>query len=370
MWPQSTNQDNIAPWVRNATSAWPQSKTTDDIAPWVSGTSGSVAGAQTSYNPPSSGSPSSGSPAPSGDTGGGGGQPAGPSAAELEIQRLNEEKRGAINSGWDTYINSLNQQMEGLPGQASNLTGIAQNQLKVGKENLGTSLASGQSDLGAERTALESNQAKNLRGIAENLKNMFQAGNVYLGSRGAGDSSASGQYAHALTKVGSRARGNVMSQTSDLMADIGRRETNLNRVYESEMKNIQTETDSKVLEIAQWLEGQKNAIQGQIGQAGVGRSKDISALIDTQLNQALSWLNTAQQQAANKQSMLEQWAVGQSKNIAQLKSNLAGISNVSDISANRPQAGIFSGAPTVSGGHLNMPIYGYGQTEKEKGLFG
>lgn len=344
----------------------PQSKTTDNIAPWVSSTN--VLGTTTTNT--GGGGTTYQSPQPSGDSGGT--QPSGPSPEELEAQRLMEEKRNSINQGWDSYINSLNEQLNNdLPNQASNLNQIVENQASMGLNTLGNSLSSGKSALGAERTALETNQDKNLKSLAENLRNMFMSGNVYLGSRGAGDSSAANQYAYALTKLGNKARGDVVGQTTNLMADIGRRETNLTNLYNTEVQNMEKEKQSKVLEVANWLAQQQQAIRSQIGQAGLGRSQDLQGLIDTKLNQAMSYLNTIQQEASSRRQALDQWAISNANSINQIKANLGQMSNVSDIASRRPQVAQFSGQPMLANGMRQTPGYGGSPTsEREKDIFG
>jgi len=78
-----------------------------------------------------------------------------------------------------------------------------------------------------QRGEVEKNQVKTLRDLSENVRNSFMAGNVYLGARGAGDSSASNQYAYALTKMGSKQRADIMNNTSGIMGDIDNREFKL-----------------------------------------------------------------------------------------------------------------------------------------------
>lgn len=288
--------------------------------------------------------------------------------ALLDAQRRYEEEqnrlRNQISSGWDEYISSLDRQLnEGLPAQQGNLTGIVNNQFQQGLGSLGVSRDTGLTNLQGERESLEANQSKNLRDLAENLRNMFMAGNVYLGSRGAGDSSASNMYSYALGKVGTKARSDVMNQTSQQMAEIGRRETNLNTIYEQEKRNLETERDNKIYEIANWFETQKNALLSQKGQAGLQKSQDLANLTKDLLNQAMTALQNVQSQVNERNQALDSWAISNAQNINQLKSNLQ---QVGTFKANLPQGQLTGGTPQISGGNVYTPINWSTNTSNEE----
>jgi len=262
--------------------------------------------------------------------------------------------RNEISSGYDAYLQSLNDTLNNdLPGQRTNMEGIIGNQYNMGVGDLNTQQAMGLSDLGAESTAIDANQAKNLKDLSENVRNMFMSGNVYLGSRGAGDSSAANQYAYALTKQGNKSRGDVMSQTAALKAEIGRRTTNLKQTVQNEINKLGQERDNKVLEVSNWFMQQQQAIKDRIGEVGLNKSSDLINLKTTLLDQAMTRLQQVEQDNRAKQTMLQEWALNNSNSIAALQKNLAGISAYNPT---LPQAQTFSGTPTVSGGNYNMPI--------------
>lgn len=272
--------------------------------------------------------------------------------------------RNEISGGYDQYIGQLNNMLnQGLPGQAGNMNQIVGNQYASGEGTLMNQQNLGLSDLGTERTQAAQNQSKNLKDISENLRNMFMSGNVFLGSRGAGDSSAANQYSYALTKVGNKARGDVMSQTAGIQAEIAKRETNLKQTVQSELQNLGRERDSKILEVSNWLAEQQNAIRDRIGQAGLSKSTDLANLNKSLLDQALQRLQQTEQDVKNKKSMLEEWAMNNATSINQLKSNLAAVSSYNP---SLPQAQQFSGTPTISGGNLNTRINWSAPTKEEE----
>ena len=186
----------------------------------------------------------------------------GPSPEELERQRYEQETRSAIESAYSDYFNQLDTMLnEGLSAQQAAQRGIAESQYAQGVAGLGSQREEGLGLLGRQRETAAENQARNLRDIAANLKNSFMAGNVYLGAMGAGDSSAANQYSYALTKLGTRQRGDIMKQTADIQREIDDREAKLQNIYTEEVNRLASERDQKIMGVAQWFAEAQNQIR-------------------------------------------------------------------------------------------------------------
>lgn len=274
--------------------------------------------------------------------------------------------RNDINSGYNNYFQQLDSMLNNdLPTQYGNQNQIVNNSYNQGITDLDSQNRIGMSDLQGQRTEVTQNQNKNLKDMAENIRNLFMTGNVMLGSRGAGDSSASKQYSYALTKLGNKARGDITSQAAGSMDQIRQREFKLSETYNTEKSRLATEKQNKILEISSWLSEQQNQIRQAKASGELSKSTDLANLSKNLLDQALSALNQANSEITNRNSMLDQWAINNSKNIAQLKSNFEGISNYKAPTINSPQ---FSGTPSFSGGNFNLPINwtgGYSKDEDE-----
>jgi hypothetical protein len=297
-----------------------------------------------------------GSPAPGGTSGGGGTDPyAG--------------VRNDINSGYDAYFQNLNNQLNGLPGQADSQNQIAQNSYNMGVGDLGLQQTQGQQQLDQYRTDIGNNQNKNLKSLDENLRNMFMAGNVYLGSRGAGDSSAASQYSYALTKQGNQARGNQMTASTEALSKVQAQETNLKNIVNNETNKLKADFDNKKLAIGQWFQDAQNQVKTAIANGQLSKSTDLANLSKEILNQAMTALQTVQANATNQQNSLISWAESNSKNINELKTNLQGITGNQPTLAN---ASTFNGSPTTvdAQGNINFQGLGTGTETKKKGLFG
>jgi hypothetical protein len=310
-----------------------------------------------------------------GGTGGGGGtggapapapQPSGPTEAQLREQQV----RNDINSGYDAYFGQLDDMINnGLPGQRSAQENIANSQYDQGVSNLTTQRNLGQQDLAAQSTKADTQQGKTLQDLSDNIRNLFQSGNVYLGAKGAGDSSAADQYSYALTKMGSKQRGDVASQYANIHNDINGRESRLNEIYNGQVKDLEFQKNQQVNSIAQWYGEQVNALKMAQAQGQLQKGQDLASLSKDLLNSALQGLAQAKAAADNKRSQLETWAMNHANDINGLRSNLQQVSNVAyDMPTNSTLAG---GQPQMSGGG-NSSLFGFGNgnDQQKTNIFG
>jgi hypothetical protein len=221
--------------------------------------------------------------------------------------------------------------------------------------------------LGRQREMAAENQARNLRDIAANLKNSFMAGNVYLGAMGAGDSSAANQYSYALTKLGTRQRGDIMRQTADIQREIGDREAKLQNIYTEEVNRLASERDQKIMGIAQWFAEAQNQIREAQAQGKLAKGQDLASLSQNLLNNAINNLNAVKEEEANRRAALEQWALSNAQNIQQVRANMGAIQGYNPRLPQAPRGIV--GTPQVgAGGNMTVPGYysNYQQNEEEE----
>jgi hypothetical protein len=269
--------------------------------------------------------------------------------------------RSDISSGWDQYMGSLDEQLTGLTGQRANQEGMVNSQQNQAVNTLDLNKGQAITQLGNETTQTNQNQVKTMADLSNNIRNSMMAGNVYLGARGAGDSSAANQYAYALTKMGTQQRSGIANNTSNILADIQGRVDNVTNIYNTEKKNLQEGVNQQIMKIAEWFGNAQMTIQQQKAQGALGKSQDLASLSKDILNQGLAAIQTAQQQMVNRQAALDSWAATNSKNLSELQTNMK---NVSSPSYNLPQATGFGGPTMTANGALSLatPAVGYGST--------
>lgn len=249
---------------------------------------------------------------------------------------------GGGDGGYGAYLSSLDSQIGGLNDQRSAQESIANNTYNQGLNTVNTQYQQGQ-------TELDANRQKTLRDLSTNLMQMFQQGNAQLGVRGASDSSAAGQYAYALTKMGNQQRGDVQSQYDQNLFK-------LKNTYDTETKNLELQKNSQLQQIAQWFSEAQSALQGQKGQLAFQQSQQA-------LNTALQLADRVNQEAQSRRATLDQWAANHATSFQQLQGQLA---QNSQFQATIPTFQGITGGQQQGAGMAT----GYGQDTTRKDIFG
>ena len=240
-------------------------------------------------------------------------QPSGPSAEELYRQQM----EGQINSGYNNYFSQLDSMVGNLDTSAQAQTNQANLYSDQQIQDLLANTGQQETDLTKQIGTTEQGQVKTLKDVADNIRNLMQAGNTYLGSRGAGDSSAVNQYAYALTKLGSKQRGDVQSQTKTIIDNINDRVAKVKNIATQETNRIKSELGIKTQEIGQWLSEQQLAIKQAKANGELSKSQDLQSLTTNLYNQAVQQLTQLQNAAQNRMATIESWALSNSTSAKQ-----------------------------------------------------
>lgn len=289
--------------------------------------------------------------------------------AAAERARWENETRNQINSGYDNYFRELDGLYGNLDPQRQSQEGVATNNFNQSMSDINASQQQNQALLNKQRQTTEQGRAKNLRELTENLANQYQAGQVYLGSMGAGDSSAANQYSYALTKLGTKAQGNIQEQTNNILGNINDKEAQLAGIVTQEKSRLENEFNNQKLQIAQWFNEAQNQIRQMKASGELNKGKDLAALSSQLLNYALGELSRVNDFTRQRQMQLETWAEQNRQRIASTNASLAALGSYNPA---QPQ---FQG---INGSISNMPSavtagpLGFGQApapEKEKSLF-
>lgn len=290
--------------------------------------------------------------------------PSGPSPEEQARIDAENQVRNDINSGYNDYFASLDNILNSsLPTQRDAQLGIASSQGLQAENTLGAQKEQGLADLAGQRRQTEAGQVKSLANLADDVRNLFQAGQNYLGARGAADSSAANQYSYAISKMGNKGRADVLTQAADINNQINDREFKLKSTYDTELRNIKEQVNQKTLEIANWFSQAQQQIQQMKAQGQLSKGQDLASLSKQLLAQAQNAMATAQQQAAGQVSALQTWAANNSTTIGQLKANMAAIPGVAQQIQGQRLSGNIQGD---SSGGFNFSPTGYGYSNEQK----
>jgi hypothetical protein len=243
------------------------------------------------------------------------------------FQNGSNQVRNDINSGYDNYFSSLDSMMGGLNDQKTAQEGIVNSQFNQGKNTLTNQFDTGTQDLNTQQRKTDEQTAGTLKDLTDNIRNLFTSGQIKLGAMGAGDSSAVNQYSYALSKLGDKQRGNVLTQKNSIYNDINDRSMKLKSTYDTAVNNLQEETNAKISQIGQWFADSQNSLRQAKAQGQLQKGQDLASLSKDLLNQATQSLMQVKAEQANKRSALEQWAMNNSQSVQGLQSNLAQVSN-------------------------------------------
>ena len=242
-----------------------------------------------------------------------------------DVQIAEDRTRSDINQGYNDYFGQLDAMLgEGGPikSQEAALTGMATAQGAEMQNTLEGQKTEGLVDLSTQQRQTDIGVAKNLQGLAEDVRNLMKTGQIRLGAMGAGDSSAANQYSYAIAKMGNQNRGAIMQQANELHAQIQDKEFKLKNVYNTESNNIKAQLQQKTYDITNWFASAQQKILDAKAAGTLARDQDIAALSRSALDYARNQVLTLQAAATNRQSLLDQWAVNNSKTITELKTNL------------------------------------------------
>jgi hypothetical protein len=284
---------------------------------------------------------------------------------ENPTSNYEDQMRAQIEQGYGDYFSSLDQMLtSGLPAQKTAQEDILKSQLAQGMSDLSTQKEQSSAELATQKVKTEENTQRTLKDLAGNIRNMMTAGNVYLGARGAGDSSAANMYSYALTKLGNKQRGDVLSQRNSILNDIADREFKLGSTYNNEKNRLTNDFNSKIAGIASWFAEAQNGIKQMLAQGQLAKSKDMAAISQQALNYAMQQLQNVQAQYYNQNAALQSWAMSRATDIQSLKANMDAISQY-----RAPSIG-YTPIQPLGANMVTSPITYYSQnTDKDKNLY-
>ena len=167
-------------------------------------------------------------------------------------------------------------------------------------------------------------QAKSVRDLQENMRNLLQAGNIQLGVGGAGDSSAKDMLSFALSKAAGRSGADISNQAQAMYTDIDMQGNQIKATYDDNLAKLATWRDTNLSEVTKWaqemlmnIESQKATARGQQAQALAANETNI-------INNALSRLQQIDDQVSYWNKGIQEWALNRMAQIDDAKAKISG----------------------------------------------
>lgn len=228
-----------------------------------------------------------------------------------------------------------------------------------GVQNIDLQGQAGQDTLNTQRQGVETNQVRSLKDLSNAITQSYGSFSNKLGNMGAGDSSASRvMLPYALSRTEAQQRGQLNRTTADQMSKINESEAKLKSDVMIEKNKLEQGKIGEMGALGEWFDNAKM----QISQMRLG---DAKAAGEQVMSQALSRLNQIQTNYDNKASALQSWAVSNSSNLAQLKSNMSAMTDPALLGSmpSYDLSGLGQGQGQSTSATQAPTGFGYGNTE-------
>lgn len=214
--------------------------------------------------------------------------------AEDKLAKQQEKLRKSLKNSFSSTIGAYKDMIGWLPEEQSNLETQVNTLAEKQKTSINDALNAALEKYGGYRTEVGANQKETLQDLEDNTRNLFAAGNNYLGARGAGNSSATGMYSAALTQQANKQRADIQNQTNKQYNDINMQEADTRAQVQQQIDAVETWKSTRVSEIVQQYQDLKRQLTAAKAQAD-DRQKQALAQLDASLfESAVNKLNSIQ----------------------------------------------------------------------------
>lgn len=257
---------------------------------------------------------------PTGPTG-----PTGPSAEEIMRQQL----RGQVESIYQPVFESLDRLAGLLPGWKEEKLGTIGNLYQTQLGELGGAQEAARQRLEGYRGEIRADQAQNLKALAESMRNWARAGQIQLGSWGAGSSSATPMYQYALAKEAGKRGTDIARQSSAMFNDLRMKEEDINLAYNQSKSQLDTWKTEQMGAITDWYNTQLSNIEQQKATASGERARALASAENSLIQEAYNRLLNIQGQAQQWDAAMKEWAINRLAGIDDMKMALGQMANYS-----------------------------------------
>lgn len=249
-------------------------------------------------------------------TGGNSGAKNSQSSAQAKANAAEDKLRKSLSGTFGSTIDAYKNMIGWLPNEQGALTDQIGTLADSQKTSINDALGSAMNRYEGYRGEVAGNQKATLQDLADNTRNLFTAGNNYLGARGAGESSATGMYSAALTQQANKQRGDVQNQTNKQYNDINTSQEDTQSKAQQQLDAVETWKTSRVSEVVQQYQDLKRQLTIAKAQADDSKKAALAELDRSLFESAINNLNALNAQANTyKQSVTD--AIGQQNTLNQ-----------------------------------------------------
>ena len=253
-------------------------------------------------------------------TGGSGGSGGGIDANQAAINAA----RGAFNNAYAPLFAQLDAMAGLIPQQQQQREQGIQNMYGSQVGEIQGARDSAMAGLDVSKQQVAQRQAKSVRDLQENMRNLLQAGNIQLGVGGAGDSSAKDMLSFALSKAAGRSGADISNQAQAMYTDIDMQGNQIKATYDDNLAKLATWRDNNLSEVTKWAQEMLMNIESQKATAKGQQAAALAANETNIINNALSRLQQIDDQVSSWNKGIQEWALNRMAQIDDAKAKISG----------------------------------------------
>lgn len=211
----------------------------------------------------------SGLPSSGGD-GGDGDIPKGDKPDEPSLEDLLRD----VHKQYAPVLSDIDQRIQMLEPQKAEFMGNLASQYGTQQGLVQNALEQGQTQLQQNEAEAYGTEKKTLRTLADDIRNLLNAGNMKLGSMGASDSSATEMLKYALAKQGNRRTADVVGQTRDIIGKIRNIGVQLQQQAQDKLLRLEQWKAEQEMDINKFITDLKNKLLDARGNVKMDLSQD------------------------------------------------------------------------------------------------
>ncbi len=238
-------------------------------------------------------------------------------AAERSAQdAANARIQGAIHDSYTPIYGELDRQLGELPNQQNALTTQVGSLADQEKGDVQSNSDLQKTHLDQAATDEQSQGKKTLNDLSQNVRNLLQGAQFYLGSLGAGDSSAVTEAAGAIGSQAQKTRGDALGVMNTALTQIQRQKNDVDTIAGQNLKQIDDWKSNQIFSIGQWATQQLNQLNTAKAQAQGAEKTAIAQLIQGTESQYIQRMQQLDSAVFNYQAAVSQWQQQQAQTVA------------------------------------------------------
>lgn len=228
--------------------------------------------------------------------------------SEKQRQREYESKvRGEIEKGYSDVFSKLDSMIGLLPTQQGELERRVGEMEKSQLANVDLERERGIASLGSAEQKQRDLAKFSLRDLEDDTRNSMTAAGRYIGTRGAGDSSAVYLASEALARQAQKGRAGVLSTRNQAIGDIQLKIADVNNLASQEKNKVQQWKSNSLLTIAQDFQSRMENLLSQKVNASKEKVNALTNLIADSWKTFKSALSNLDSKALDYAQQIDMW---------------------------------------------------------------